>query len=116
MAVVLNQQALENARRLLDEGRYMINTVWGTSAPTHDEETEYVEKHGWNTYSEWYLGVDLDEPADSTARYKFPYGNFRKLHRSGVIAAKQRAAQSHYDDIVEGANELLDLLDRMNAC
>ena len=116
MAVILNQQALENARRLLDEGRYMINTVWGTSAPTHDEETDYVEKHGWGAYSAWYLGIDTDEPADSQAHYQFPYGNFRKLHRSGVIAAKKRAAQNQYIDIVEGADDLLDLLDRMNAC
>jgi hypothetical protein len=60
--------------------------------------------------------VDWDAPADSEAHYQFPYGNFRKLHRSGVIAAKQLAGQNCYGDIVDGADSLLDLLDRMNAC
>lgn len=116
MMIKLNRKALEHAHRLLDEDRYMINTVWGTNAPTPEQETQYSEKYGWDAYSDWYLGIDMDEPTDSKAHYKFPYGNFQKLHRSGVIAAQQRAAQSHHDDIVEGADELLDLLDRMNAC
>lgn len=116
MAVVLNRRALDNAKRLLDNGDFMINTVWATSAPTPDEETRYIEQHGWDAFSEWYLGIDTDEPAESRAHYILPYGNFRKLHRSGVIAAKRQAAQNRYDDIVEGADELLDLLDRMNAC
>ena len=116
MAVQLNQQALEHARRLLDDDQYMINTVWRTSAPTPEQERRFAESHGWDDYSKWYLGVDPDAPVDSIERYKFPYGNFQKLHRSGVIAAKQRAAQNQYDDIVEGTDVLLDLLDRLNAC
>ena len=116
MTIILNQQALASARRLLDEGLYMINTVWGTSAPSPEEETHFADQYGWDAYSGWYLGIDTDEPVDSKARYKFPYGNFRKLHRNGVITAKQRAAQNHCDDMVEGADELLDLLDLMNAC
>lgn len=116
MPVTLNQQALENARCLLDQGQYMINTVWTTSAPSPEEEAHYAEACGWGAYAAWYLGIDTEEPADSKARYKFPYGNFKKLHRSGVIAAKQRAARDQLDDIVQGADEILDLLDRMNAC
>ena len=29
-------------------------------------------------------------------RYKFPYGDFRTVHRDGLIAAKERAAQQGY--------------------
>ena len=41
----------------------------------------------------------------------FPYGDFHRVHRSGLIAAKQRAAQRDHDDIERAADELLVLLD-----
>jgi hypothetical protein len=116
MAVKLNPAALDFAKQLLDDDQYMINTQWSQNEPTAEEENRYLEGHGWQEYARWYLGVDPDAPADTKAHYQFPYGNFQKLHRSGVMAVKQRAAQNQYEDVVEGADELLDVLDRMNAC
>jgi hypothetical protein len=116
MAVKLNPAALAHARSLVDDDQYTINTEWSKSEPTPQEENHFLDKYGWDEYAQWYLGVDTDEVEGTKARYKFPYGNFKKLHHSGVIAIKQRAAQNHYDDIVKGADELLDMLDRLNAC
>lgn len=116
MTVKLNPQALEHAKQLLDDDLYMINTSWNSSAPTAEQERRYLESNTWDDYGKWYLGIDSDQSADSPKRYQLPYGNFQKLHRSGVIAARQRAAQEHQQEIVDGADELLDLLDRLNAC
>ena len=116
MAVKLNPAALEFAKQLIDSDDYAINTQWSTNEPTPTEEDRYLKANGWDGYARWFLGVDLDEPTESKARYQFPYGNFQKLHRSGVTTIKQRAEQHQYADVVEGADELLDLMDRLNAC
>lgn len=116
MAVKLNSAALAHAQQLLDDDQYMINTVWSSNEPSPEQEQQYLDRNGLDAYAQWFLGIDTDEPADSKARYKYPYGNFKKLHRSGVIAAKQRAAQHKAREVVDGADQILDLLDRMNAC
>lgn len=116
MAIKLNPVALNHARQLLDDGSYVINTEWGKNEPTPEEEERFLDQHGLEAYGLWYLGVDTDEPADSKAHYKFPYGNFQKLHRSGVVAAKRRAEKEKDAEIVEGADTILDIFDRMNAC
>jgi hypothetical protein len=48
---------------------------------------------------------------ETKGRYKFPYGDFRRVHRCGVISAESRAAQQSYDDITKAVAELHKLLD-----
>ena len=45
------------------------------------------------------------------ARYKFPFGDFVKVHRCGVLAAEVRAGQQKYRDIEDAAVRLRDLMD-----
>jgi hypothetical protein len=35
--------------------------------------------------------IDDEEPEDSTPRFKFPYGDFDRLHCCGVLSAQARA-------------------------
>jgi len=116
MTVKLNREALDHAKQLLDSGDYMINTQWSKVQPSEKEESAYLDKHGEAEYAKWYLAIDTDEKEGSKDRHKFPFGDFRKVHHSGLIAAKQRAAQNDYTDIRDAADELLDIFDRMNAC
>ena len=39
------------------------------------------------------LGDDDEEPEDTKGRYRFPYGDFEKVHRCGLLAAVSRAGQ-----------------------
>jgi len=114
MSIVLNQPALEHARRLLDDEQYAINTVWEHNAPTEEQSAAYKTLHGEAAFKLWYLAVERD--ANGNAVYVLPYGDFRKLHRSAVVAAYKHAIQLNAADVEAGARELLDLLDRMNAC
>lgn len=116
MSVKVNSVALAYAKLLIDQGNYVINTVWSRSAPTSDQENQFLDAHGWDDYARWYLAVEIDDQPDAKARYQFPVGDFRNLHRSGVVAAKQRAEQQHYADVIQAADDLLDLFDRLNAC
>lgn len=58
------------------------------------------------------LAVDSDENEETKAHHKFPYGDFKKIHRDGVIAAKQRAAQYDYHAIEKAADVLLEMIDK----
>jgi len=39
-----------------------------------------------------------------------PFGEFRKLHRSALIAAKQRAGSEDYNDVESAADGLMEKL------
>jgi hypothetical protein len=69
------------------------------------------ESEGWDYYGKWFLGIEEDEPEDQKERYSFPYGDFEKVHRDGLIAAQQRAGQYDHDDIEKAADELTAMID-----
>ena len=107
-----NQKAISKAKSLIKNRQYVVESSWSDAQPSSEEENKYVDKHGWKAFGEWYLGVHDDTNEETKEHYGFPYGDFKKLHRSGLIAAKQRAAQNHYDDIEKAADELLQLFEK----
>ena len=106
----LNQDAVNHAKQLIKDGRYVVDSDWGEAQPFPNQENKFLDEHDWNEYGEWYLGVDAKEDMDTKGHYSFPYGDFKKVHRSGVIAAKQRAAHNHQDDIEKAADDLLEMI------
>ena len=55
-------------------------------------------------------------PGDETkARYAFVFGDFRRLHRSGLIACLYRAAEWRHKDVERVAYRLLQELDKATA-
>ena len=61
-------------------------------------------------------GVRFLGAADETkARYAFVYGDFRRLHRTGLIACHYRAAEWRNKEIELAAHDLLQLLDERSA-
>jgi hypothetical protein len=114
MAIELNQPALRNARALVREGKVVRDERddWSEAAPTADEENSFIEKNGWAEFAHWHLGVDKSENRETKGAYSFPFGDFRKVHRSGVISAESRAGQYGYDDIRDEMKKLLELIDQ----
>ncbi|MCE7982510.1 MAG: hypothetical protein DYG89_15065 [Caldilinea sp. CFX5] len=108
----INEQALKKAHGLIKSHHYVLDSDWSDAQPSEADENHYREAHGWDAYGEWFLGLDPDAGAETKQRYKFPYGDFQRLHRSGLIAAKQRAAQNDYLAIEEAADELLAEIDK----
>jgi hypothetical protein len=45
------------------------------------------------------------------ARYAFAYGDFRRLHRTGLIACVYRAMEWRHKDVERAAYDLLQRLD-----
>ncbi|WP_324670730.1 hypothetical protein [Hymenobacter sp. GOD-10R] len=113
MSTELNPQAVKYARKLIEEGKIKNDEgQWGEHNPDSDEENKFLEKHEIEEYGNWHLGLDSDKGEDTKGRYKFPYGDFKTVHRDGLIAAKERAAQQGYADIEKAADELLQALEQ----
>jgi hypothetical protein len=62
------------------------------------QENAFIRQHGIGEYAKWYLGIDDQEDPDNKGRYKFPYSDFDKVHRCGLLAAESRAGQRKYYD------------------
>ena len=111
----LNEAAVEHARRLIDAHQYVLDSNWGHVQPSADDENAYLESHSWEDYATWHLGL-TDGAADETkARYAFVCGDFRRVHRTGLIACQYRAAEWRHKAIELAAHELLQHLDSQHA-
>jgi hypothetical protein len=111
----LNEAAVDHARRLIDARQYVLDSNWGDVQPSADDENAYLAAHSWEDYATWHLGL-TDGAADETkARYAFVYGDFRRVHRTGLIACQYRAAEWRHKAIELAAHELLQHLDSQHA-
>ncbi len=115
MAVILNKRAFEHAKKLIEEGKYVFDERddWSEHEPTPEIENIFLEENGYGEYSKWYLGIDDEEKEDTKKRYKFPYGDFEKVHRCGVLAAESRAGQYKYEDIEDAAAHLHGMMEAL---
>lgn len=110
MTVKLNKGGESHADSLIDKGAVDTESPWKFSAKDGDDLLG-DDGDDWDNYSAFHLGLD-EEAADKTkARWKYPYGKGGKVYRSGLIAAKTRAAQQGDDSIAEAAGKLVDKID-----
>jgi hypothetical protein len=115
MAARLNNQAFQHAQDLIRHEQVVLDErdMWSEHQPSAQKENEYIEQHGFAEYGKWYLGIDPDQDPDKKARYKFPYGDFERVHRCGVLSAEVRAGQRKYDDIESAAAHLHGMLEAL---
>jgi hypothetical protein len=108
----VNHRAVARARKLIRARQYVLNSDWGDVQPKAKDENAFLASHSWDEYGEWHLGLTEGASEDTKARYAFVYGDFRRLHRTGLIACHYRAAEWRHKEIELAAHELLQLLDR----
>jgi hypothetical protein len=112
---VVNERAIARARRLIRARQYVLNSDWGDVQPRADAENAFLASHSWDEFAEWHLGLTEGATEETKARYAFVYGDFRRLHRTGLIACHYRAAEWRHKQIELAAHDLLQLLDRSSA-
>ena len=108
---LVNPAGLEHAIHLIDARQYVLDSQWGDVQPKADRENAYLEKHSWDDYAEWHLGLTEGANDGTKARYAFVFGDFRRIHRSGIIACHYRAAEWRHKEIELAAHDLLQRLD-----
>jgi hypothetical protein len=111
----VNPQAVAHARKLIDARQYVLVSEWGSVQPAADEENAFLERHSWDDYAKWHLGLTEGATDGTKARYAFVYGDFRRVHRMGLIASQYRAAEWRHKEIELAAHELLQYLDASSA-
>lgn len=106
---------MERARQLIDARRYVVRSTWGEVQPGTDEQNAYLKAHSWDEYAEWHLALTDGAKDHTKARYAFVFGDFRRLHRMGLIACHYRAAEWGHKAIELAAHDLLQCLDDKRA-
>lgn len=111
----VHDSGVAKARQMIDSNQYDIDTDWSDAAPSTEESNAKIERDGYDGYGEWHLAIDTEASEDTKDRYGFPYGDFQRVSRSGLIHAKQRASQNDHDAVEKAAGELLDHLDEVRS-
>jgi hypothetical protein len=108
----VNKRAVAHARRLIDARQIVLDSNWGEVQPRADDENRFLKSHSWDEYALWHLGL-TDGATDGTkARYAFVYGDFRRVHRTALIACVYRASEWRHKAIELAAHRLLQHLDK----
>jgi hypothetical protein len=107
----VNKAGIEHARELIASRRYVVRSRWADVQPTAKEQNAFLKTHSWDDYSAWHLALKDDTTDETKARYAFGYGDFRRLHRMGLISCWYRAAEWDHKDIEVAASDLLQRLD-----
>lgn len=107
----VNGGAVAWVEHLIDSRQYVVRSEWSEVQPDAGRENAYLERHGWDGYGRWHLGLTVGAREQTKARYAFVVGDFRRVHRSGLMACRFRATQWDHKAIELAAHELIQRLD-----
>ena len=108
----VNERGVAHARKLIEARQYVLNSDWGEVQPRAEDENAYLKRHSWDDYASWFLGLTEGAGEDTKGRFAFVFGDFRRVHRSGLIACHYRAAEWRHKEVELAAHDLLQLLDK----
>jgi hypothetical protein len=107
----VNPKAVARARELIDARQYVLDSDWGDVQPDAEAQNAFLERHTWDEYAAWHLGLTVGANDETKARYAFVYGDLRRVHRSGLIACVYRASEWRHKEVELAAHDLLQHLD-----
>ncbi len=107
----VNPDAVAHAEKLIAARRYVLDSDWGEVQPDAAAQNAYLERHDWDAYAAWHLGLTDGANDETKARYAFVMGDFTRVHRSGLIACLYRAAEWRHKAVERAAYQLLTDLD-----
>lgn len=111
----VNHEAVNWIEQMIDRRQYVVRSEWNEVQPHAEAENAYLERHGWDGYARWYLGLTEGARGETKSRYAFVVGDFRRVHRSGLLACRYRATQWDHKEIELAAHDLIQHLDRLRA-
>jgi hypothetical protein len=109
---VVNETGVSRCRELIAAKQYVLDSDWGEVQPSASAGTDYLERHSWGAYAAWHLGLTEGANDETKARYAFVYGDYRRVHRTGLIACVYRASEWRHKAVELAAHDLLQELDR----
>jgi hypothetical protein len=112
---LVNRRGVTKARQLIDAHQFRVRSRWVDVQPRAAEQNAFLKAHGWDEYASWHLALTDGPPDETKARYAFVFGDFRRLHRMGLIACYYRAAEWEHTEVMLAAHHLLVHLDKSRA-
>jgi hypothetical protein len=109
----VNPAGVDRCRELIEKNQYVLDSDWGDVQPNAAAQNAFLENHDWDDYAAWHLGLTEGANDHTKARYAFVHGDFRRVHRSGLIACVYRAAEWRHKRVELAAHELLQRLDEV---
>ena len=55
----LNDAAVAFARELIGKKRYVLDSDWGDAQPDAAAQNAYLEKHSFEEFARWHLGLTV---------------------------------------------------------
>ena len=107
----VNERALAKAKALIEARQYVLRSEWGRVQPSAEDENAFLARHPWDDYAAWHLALTEGATDGTKARYTFVYGDFRRVHRTALIACVYRAAEWRHKEVELAAHDLLQHLD-----
>ena len=107
----VNRAGLKHAKELIDARQYRVRSRWNEVQPRARDQNAFLKTHSWDEYAAWHLGLTEGATDETKARYAFVFGDFRRVHRMGVVACLYRAAEWDHKEIELAAHDLLQYLD-----
>jgi hypothetical protein len=108
----VNDAAVARCRELIKGKQYVLDSDWGDAQPDAAAGSTYLDGHSWDDYAAWHLGLTVGANDETKARYAFVYGDYRRVHRTGLIACVYRASEWRHKAVELAAHDLLQELDR----
>ena len=109
----VNSAAVAKAREMIAAKQYVLDSDWGEVQPSAEAGNAFLERHSWEEYAAWHLALTEGANDGTKARYAFVYGDYRRVHRTGLIACVYRAAEWRHKKVELAAHELLQELARV---
>jgi hypothetical protein len=113
MAIKLNRRGFEHAKTLIQAGEVLRDDRGMLTAhiPRTKDENELIRDRGIDEYASWYLGLDDSKGAQNRSRYRFPIGDFERVHRCAVMQAESKAVEYDDPELLRAAIELRRMVD-----
>ncbi len=109
----VNDAGVARCRELIEKKQYVLDSDWGDVQPSADVQNSYLDRHSWEEYGAWHLGLTDGASDETKARFAFVYGDFRRVHRTALIACVYRASEWRHKKVEVAAHDLLQELDRV---
>ncbi len=108
----VNRAGVERCRELIKNKQYVLDSDWGDRQPDAAAQNAYLDNHSFDDYAAWHLGLTEGATDGTKARYAFVFGDFRRVHRTALIACVYRASEWRHKEVELAAHDLLQLLDK----
>ena len=109
----VNPAAVAHCRELIEAQAVRPRQRLGRACSrTPTAQNAYLERHTGTSTPRWHLGLTEGATDGTKARYAFVYGDFRRVHRTALIACVYRASEWRHKEVELAAHDLLQLLDR----